>query len=419
MPLRVVDDVQYNEHVSILNGSYANIGISIVSNFAPLFIIQALHANSQEVALLNSLPALFTIVATWLGVFWLSRTASKKWFCIRATTVARMFYGLIAIAPFFIHGPLLPLFIVLCIAFMNIPQSLSGLSWTSLIGDLIPEDRRAVFFGKRNQVITLVGMLATVVPGLILQHYAPTFIPPYQWFFILALAFSGLEIYYLILHREPQKEHSPNRASLFLRPKRRIGYLKHRPYRRFLLGSALFNLGWQMAWPLFNIYQIQFAAATAAWISAFTVAAQLSQIATFHLWGRWSARKGNTLILAFACLGMAFTPIATILSKNLVYLTGVNLVSGVFVAGVQLLLFNHLLEVAPQAERTSYIAHYNMVIAFIGFIAPEIGVWFLHLLSMQSAMVISATLRLASVILFFIAAKKTSDKQMGTITFEK
>ncbi len=409
----VSDDVQFNEHVSILNGSYANIGISIVSNFAPLFIIQVLHANSQDVALLNALPSLFTILATWLGALWLSHTMSKKWFCIRATAVARMFYGLLAITPFFIHGSLLPFVIVVLIAVMNIPQSFSGLSWTSLIGDLIPENRRALFFGKRNQTITIVGMLATVIPGLILQHFSPTYLPPYQWFFFLALIFSGLEVYYLILHREQMVV--DQNTSTGLRIKRRIGYLKHHPYRRFLIGSIIFNLGWQMAWPLFNIYQIQMAGATALWISAFTVAAQMTQIATFHLWGRWSERKGNTWTLALACFGMALTPIATILSKNLIYLTGVNLFSGIFVAGVQLLFFNHLLEVAPKGERTSYIAHYNMMIAVVGFIAPEFGVWLLHVLHMNLAMSISAFVRLASVALFFFVAKQTQNQKKTSI----
>lgn len=407
------DDARYNERVSILNGSFANIGISIVSNFAPLFIIEALHANSQEVALLNALPSLFTIMATWLGALWLSRTVSKKWFCIRATSVARMFYGLIAVAPFFIHGPVLPLVIVILIAIMNIPQSFSGLSWTSLIGDLIPDRRRAVFFGLRNQVLTVIGMVATIVPGLILQHFAPTYLPPYQWFFMLSFLFSGLEIYYLVLHREHPATHADQSSVLVVRPKRRIAYLRHQPYRQFLIGSIIFNLGWQMAWPLFNIYQIQMADATAVWISAFTVAAQLTQIATFHLWGKWSEKRGNTFTLAIASLGMAITPIVTILSKNLVYLTGVNLFSGIFVAGVQLLLFNHLLEVAPKAERTSYIAHYNMTIAFVGFIAPEIGVWLLHLVHMDQTMVISTVVRLVSVVLFLIAAKQVVKRQNG------
>ncbi len=399
-------EIQLNERVSITNGSFAIIGINIVSNFAPLFVLSALHATAQDMALLNALPSLMAIISMWVGAVLVAKTASKKWFCIRSTAVGRMFYGLLAVTPFVIHGPSLALVIVILIALMNVPASFSALSWTSLIGDLIPAERRAAFFGKRNRVVTFIGMLATLVPGLILQRFPAADIPPYAALFTVSMLFSVLEVYYLVRHREHTDRRPDQTAPALYHPRLFLSYLKRRPYMRFLLGSIVFNLGWQMAWPLFNIYQIQYAGATALWISAFTVANQLSQVLTFHFWSRFSERFGNTMMLAIACAGMALAPVLTILSRSLYYLTALNLVTGAFLGGIGLLLFNHLLEVAPESERTSYIAHYNIVIGLVGFVAPELGVLCLHWLRMDGGMIMSAAVRLGGTVVFFWTARQ-------------
>lgn len=399
-------EIQFNERVSIANGSFAMIGINIVSNFAPLFVLSALHATAQDMALLNALPSLMAIVSMWVGAILLANTSSKKWFCIRATATARMFYGLLAVTPFLIHGPSLALIIVVLIALMNVPASLSALSWTSLIGDLIPGERRAVFFGKRNRVMTFIGMLATLIPGLLLQLFPAANIPPYAALFIVSMLFSVLEVYYLIRHREHVDKRPDQATAAFYHPRIFLSYLKRRPYMLFLLGSVVFNLGWQMAWPLFNIYQIKYAGATALWISAFTVANQVSQILTFHFWSRYSERFGNTMMLAVACAGMAIAPVLTILSKSLYYLTAINLVTGSFVGGIGLLLFNHLLEVAPESERTSYIAHYNIVIGLVGFVAPELGVLCLNWLRMDGSMITASAVRIVGTVVFFLTARQ-------------
>ncbi|WP_261178258.1 MFS transporter [Anaerobacillus sp. CMMVII] len=166
--------------------------------------------------------------------------------------------------------------------------------------------------------------------------------------------------------------------------------------------ALLFNFGWQMAWPLFNIYQINDAHATAFWISLFTVANQVSQIASYKWWGRYADKKGNSVMLFVAALGMSTLPLLTILSTNLVYLTLVNLWSGIFVAGISMLLFNQLLKVSPENERTSYLASYNVVIAGIGFIAPQLGVLFLELYGMNIAMSISSAFRFIGGLAFLV-----------------
>lgn len=393
MPAHDLDEVRLNEKLSVKNGAYAMVGQTIVGNFASLFVLQPLRGSSGDVAMLNSLPALLTIVATWVGAGWLGRSRSKRLFCSFATSIARVFYLLIALAPLFVHGSAAALIVVILIALMNFPLALSALSWQSLIGDLIPSSRRAAFFSLRNRVLVMVSVAATVIPGVILQMFPVKSIPPYQFFYLIAFLLSFMEVFYLVRHRENREQTTDKGAPAALSPRLFVACLKRPAYRNFLVAVAVFNLGWQMAWPIYSIYQIRYAGATGIWISALNVAAQIAQILTFSRWGRASEKWGTRTMFGVACAGLALSPVATILSTNLVYLVAINLLAGGVTSGVTMLQFNGLLEVAPEEQRTAYIAHFNVSLGIVGFIAPEIGVWLLSMIHMDLDMLVSSVLR--------------------------
>lgn len=112
-------------------------------------------------------------------------------------------------------------------------------------------------------------------------------------------------------------------------------------------------------------------------------------------------KHSNAKMLILVSIGMASTPILTVLSTNLLYLVIVNASSGLFVSGTVLLLFNHLLEVTKEDNRSTCIANYNILLALVAFIAPQFGVFLLENTSMDVAMIISTILRGSSAILFF------------------
>jgi MFS family permease len=171
---------------------------------------------------------------------------------------------------------------------------------------------------------------------------------------------------------------------------------KDKRFVYFLICGLCFNFTWQMAWALFSIFQIKYAHATGFWISVITVANQIGQIVSYKWWGRMADKHGNAKMMIPVSLGMAAAPVLTILSKNMVYLTIINGLSGLFVSGTVLLLFNLLLEVTNKDNRDSFISQYNILLAIVGFIAPQFGVLLLEQASMSFAMITSTLLRISS-----------------------
>jgi MFS family permease len=394
-------DLARLERDSILNGSYAALTLNILSTFAPLLLLDALHGNRQQVALLNSLPALVSIGSFLLAAVWLTRTASQRRFVLGSAAAARLLVVLLALVPMAPPG-LAAWAMVAVYAAINIPTSLANVGWQTLMASLIPPDRRAGFFAERNRITSIAGMGITVIAGLALQLFPPSDRLPYEVAFMSCAVFAAFELYYLARHPDVPP---PPPTNLW---KGWRDNWSHRPFRRYLVVAAVFTFAWQSAWPLYTIFQIRDAHATAFWLALFSVASALTSILTYHWWGRESTRRGIAPMLLVAAVGLGLSPALTVLLTNLDWLVFTNLFTGIFLSGVTLLMFNQLLEVAPEAQRLSMIPLYNLGIGIVGAIAPELGIFALHLWHMRTAMVVLSGLRVATGLGFLLVADRAA-----------
>lgn len=397
-----------NEKLSIYNGLASTAATNMVNGYIPLFAIGVLGATNQQIGLIVSLPSIIGMLALIPGAIWLNRVQSKKNFAVISTFITRLLFSLILFVPF-LGSPYAAWGLVILIALLNFPGALSGLSWQSMIGDLVPEKRRGEFFSSRNRFNTIASMAVTFGTGLFLQQFDKDNAFPYQVLFIAAFLFAVLEIYYLFKHKEPEG----NRKEIVTEEKSRklsLNVYKHKPFLAFVISALLFSFATQMAWSLFSIYQIKEANATALWLSLFAVTNQLAQIISIKWWANAADRRGNSFVLFIAAAGMATAPALTMLSTNLVYLTLINLWIGLFVSGTNLLLFNQLLKAAPETDRTNYIANYNFLLSIVGFIAPQMGVLLLNGYGMNAAMNLISIFRVIAAFSFLFVALKLERK---------
>lgn len=404
---------EYNEKLSIQNGIASTIVTNITNNYFTLFAISALGASNYQIGLMNSLPQFIGMFAMITGSILLGRLHEKKKFTAISVLYTRLFLLLITFV-IYIPGEYRSWVFVLLVGLMNFPGSFALVSWQSFIGDLIPESRRSNFFSNRNRILTMVGMISTFFIGLALQYFHPANPLPYQILFFLAFLFGLIEVYYLFKHKEPMLEKKVQVKS------KGIGFhvYKHKPFLYFLACGLFFNFAWQMAWSLFSIYQIKYAMATGLWISLFAVANQVAQIVSFKWWGKMADKHSNAKMMILVSIGMASAPILNVLSTNLVYLLLVNGFSGFFVSGTVLILFNQLLEVTKEENRSLCISHYNVLLAFVAFIAPQFGVYLLETTSMDMAMTTATVLRGLNAFLFlalYLFMKKEKIKQNSLI----
>ncbi|RDU38798.1 MFS transporter [Neobacillus piezotolerans] len=398
-----------DEKFSLYHGLASTISTTAVNGYIPLFAISVLGATDGQMGLITSLPSIVAMLALIPGAIWLNRSKSKKNFAVYTTFATRLMFMLILFVPF-LDSAYAPWVLVFLIAALNFPGALSGLSWQTLIGGLVPEERRGSFFSTRNQWTTVAAMIVTFLTGIFLQQFSKSDAFPYQILFVAGFLFALLEVFYLYKHNDV-KEAGIEKERQGAKRKFSWDVFRYKPFLAFVICAVLFNIGAQMAWSLFSIYHIREANATALWFSFFSVTNQVAQILSVKWWAKAADKHGNTLVLFIAAAGMATAPILTMLSTNLFYLTALNFWIGLFVSGTNLLLFNQLLKATPETNRSTYLANYQFILSIVGFIAPQFGVYLLSHFGMFSAMAIISVVRLLAGCSFLLVALKFERKQ--------
>lgn len=390
----------HNEKMSIYHGMVSTLATNTSNSYIPLFAMTILGATNYQVGLISSIPPLVTLLMTVPAAILLNRAAEQKKLVAFSVLAARLVFLMILFITY-VPGSIASWVLLGLIAFMSVPNTLANMGWQSFIGNIIEDHRRTQFFSDRNRLLTIVGLISTLIIGIVMRD-ATTNVSAYQVLFAFTFIFGVLELIFLLRHDEPKRV-------ITLDKKRAMNWMifKDTNYVRFLFVALCFNFGWQMAWGLFNIYNVRYAEATIFWISMFNVGNMVAQIFAFPLWRKWSEQYGNMRVFVWVAFGMSTAPLLTALSTNLYYLTLMYAVSGIFVSGTVLILFNLLLENSPQETRTYCITIYNVLLAIIAFISPQIGIWMLEMFNMDVALNISTIVRLAAAIGFLYVYIRT------------
>ena len=388
----------YNEKISIYHGMASTIALNFSNNFFPIFAITILGATNYQVGLISSLPPLMALLMTIPAAILLNRAHAQKKLVAMSVLLARLMFLLIIALVYLPSATFQAWAFLAVIALMSVPNTVANIGWQTLIGGLVSNSRRGAFFSDRNRLLTMVGLVSTLLIGILMKDASDNVIA-YQVLFAIAFCFGLVEVFLLMKHEE-----EPVKIEGLATKKKLMDWsiFQHSSYVWFLVGALFFNFAWQMAWGIFNIYHVRVVGATIFWISMFSVGNMLMQILTFPLWKKWAERRSNVRVFVWAAIGMATTPFLTVLSTNLYYLTLVQTMSGFFLSGAVLLLFNLLLEQSPEESRTYCITTYNVLLAVVAFLAPQIGIWLLEMLGVETAMNINSGLRFLSAALFFV-----------------
>ncbi len=401
-----------NIKTNILNGVYAAIALNLVNPYYAKFA-QRLGATDYQLAYLNSWPAFISLFALIPGALLLETLGKKQVNSGRFMLFHKLFFVALASVPFITIVSQPWLFIIL-VGLMNFPGSIYTMGYQSCIGDLFEPSERNRAMSLRNRYADLFRLIVTFISGQLLSTLPSTnaeAIRLYQVFFLLAFCFGLLEVASFKKLKSPKLESPsqrvrPTPSDFWETLKNGLRFIKSdRAFQLFFICSLIFHFGWQMGWPLFNIYTIKTLGANEAWLSAISIASGLSSILTATLWGRFSDKHGYTLSIVIATFGMSITPFLYVMSRSIAMLVLFNVIIGVSITGTVLFLFNMLLEVTPSENRTTIISLYNTAIALSATIAPIIGVTIQTHTSIQVALIVVGCLRLLGCASFYFRKK--------------
>ena len=176
----------------------------------------------------------------------------------------------------------------------------------------------------------------------------------------------------------------------------------NKEYRLFLACSLIFHFGWQMGWPLFNVYQISFLKADEMWLTIINAVSSLFMVISFAYWGKIIKKKGFEFATAFATFGMALTPLFYFLTRTLLQNTLMQPATGFFTAGITIVILGSLLETSSDNNRTMSVALHATLTSVTLSIAPLIGNMIHSEFGIQTALLVTSGFRMLGFSAFFL-----------------
>ena len=327
---------------------------------------RALGANDFIYSVIMAVPVLGAIIQVFFSYVMIN-SGNRRLLFIAAGFIHRPLWFVIAFIPFILNPDKTKAGIVvitLLITISSIANSIVGLAFSSWMGDLVPVEVKGRFFGRRTMIYTITGGSAALLCGLLLDNihgytgYAVVFV------FAAILGSADIAMYIWIKHppMTRQKERQPF-LRLFAEP------FKDRNYFRYMLFVAFWYFSVNIAGPFFNVFMIEELKMSFLIISLFTqVAANVSTIIFIRVWGNLADKYGSRPVMFLCCISIIILPVvwlfATPHSTWVVLL--INLMTGIFWPGFEMAALNQSIWLAPEKNRSIYLANYTLVVMLIG-----------------------------------------------------
>lgn len=394
--------IDHNLKYYIFNGIFFTVMASFSRSYAVKFLYR-IGGDEFHVSLFNALPGFIAVFAAIPGIIWMNRTDNKKSTMGKVFIISRLFTLSFAFIPFFPYN-LQPFIFVLLTALMNFPESVSVTSLQGFAGDIFLPKERANAISLRNKFSTLAQLISFLILGQVLGAASlseTSVIRRYQAFFVLAFILAIMELLSFFKLKETS---CTSKLNISIKDTL-IESLKNKKFIAFITCSLLFHFGWQMGWPLFSIYQIDFLGADEKWLTVLNVTSSLAMFLSFGYWQRLIEKKGNAFVITAATFCMALTPIFFIFSPNLYIMTVTGCFTGIFTAGTTVVILNSLLEVVPEDKRMIYVAIHATLTNITLAIAPMVGNAVLSASTIQTALIITSLFRIIGSAAFFLSSR--------------
>ncbi len=372
-----------------------------------------LKASTAQIALIASLPPLLGSLAqlfsAWLG----NRTGWRKTIILAGVYLQAFSWLPIIFLPLMFPEHAITLLII-SISFYFASAHFAAPQWSSMMGDLVPEQLRGRFFGARTRLASVTSFLSLVAGGLLLHVYDDHGVALYGFITIFGVAAVArlISAHYLRGMHDPARNAEviklPSLAHIWQR-------VHHSPFARFSLFFALMQSAVAISSPFFTVYLLRDLHFSYLLFMVSTAASVIVQFLTLNVWGRISDQFGNRVILASTGLVIPILPLLWLFSTDFVYLIVIQMLSGVVWAGFSLSAGNFIYDLVPSPKRATYVAYHTVLMCvgvflgalvggFLGMVLPrELDIGDIHLewhSALLGLFVISSLVRFAIALTF-------------------
>lgn len=372
---------------STLDGAFAAVmGAWAGGMFLMGFALKILHATTQQIGMLAALPT-FANFTQILGAYLIETMGKRKSLCVWFNVASRLLWLFIIGLPLAMFNTVTDWRVWILagvMALSTVCGALGGVAWLSWMSDLVPEDRRGTYFGKRNMIASACGTVALLAGGKFITLWEQRFTDqsPYAFVILFALGLLAGMVSLCFLSRVPEVPAvSPPadrfRWGSFFQP------LRDRNFLTLTLFVGAWTFAVQLAAPFYGVLMIEYLQIDFSTIMLLNTFATVATVIMMKIWGPIADKLGNKPVILVSGGVLMLVPCVWIVALPTAYmlpLSVAHLLSGAFLAGASLSQFNILLKLSPRTGRAVYLAVYAAVTGLVGGLAPILGGSLSHLL---------------------------------------
>lgn len=358
---------------SIKEGTAASVSGNLGDSYIIPFAL-AVNAQPIHIGILSSFSGFLYQLAQIFGSKMMEKYSRKTivmWF-VFLQALTWLFISIIAFLVF--TGLFDGYSIWLLIIFYSLLMFLGGVAyppWFSWMGDLVPEKTKGEYFGKRNRITGIAGLVAVLLAAFFLDYYKTKGLVLLGFAILFGLAFLARFISYLMFN----KQYSP----AFKQRKRDYfsfwAFIKrYDNFGKFAVYQGFFNLAIMVASPFFSVYMLQVLNFNYTTFTIATVSYTIFYLLFLPLAGKFSDRYGNRRLTIITNIFFILTPILYIFVKSpIAVILLPQLSSGIASAASVISFSNFTYDSVSQRHRSICVTYTNLMIGIGTLIGSLIG----------------------------------------------
>jgi len=375
MPPKELSEKQVKKslNAAIWDGSFWAAMVGFGESFFSAFAV-FLKATNFELGVLGSLPQLLGALCQLATTKLITLFGSRKRLVLAGVVLQAL--TLVPIALIFLAPQFNVLLLIGFVCLYYVFGQIVSPAWSSWIGDLVDEEQRGKYFGKRNKIIGIVTFLGLLIGGVALHYmktgpYADEAYLSFTALFLLAFVARLLSFLALLRQDEPIGPIAYRSRSGF------IAFLKSASrtnYGLLVFYLSAMNFAVYIAAPYFTAYMLNDLQMDYVTFTILTAASVIVKYLMMPFWGKAADKYGTRRVLALSSVLVPIVPILWLFSSNFWYLMLAQFVSGFVWAGFEIASFNFLLDATEPERRSSMFAYYNVLNGIAMFLGAMLGV---------------------------------------------
>jgi MFS family permease len=321
---------------------------------------------------------------------------------------------LLALVPFFIEVPTAVWAAILIAVAREAFANLAFPGWMSITGDIVPIEGRGRYFGSRNFVMAIAGILTTLFVGVLITQTGS--LSGIQMALLIAFVF-GAASTFSFAHVSDPKGNAPIAATSSMSITSIWGDLRvQRTIMALFATTAIWNFSLNIAGPFFTVYLVQDLNATAAMVGLTSVASSVASMLVQRRVGALTDRWGPRRVQLISMLLIPILPTCWMFITEAWQVIPINLLSGVLWGTYSLASFNYLLALFPDELRARYSALYQVVVTLALAGGAAVGSLVITQIGYQGVFLLSAIGRVIASLVFTRFVRPVKQNQLPAIS---